>query len=231
MKRRGLSRDSEARPRPVISAPIAVHHIPRSPPGSPKSSTQRSPPPRPSRPASLRDSTIEEMQNVAPIITPVTRLPEMPEVEDDRPASFRPDPLRFYKDGTTNVPLRGNLMGSPQSEAWRPTSSVYSGANEHFDLNNPYIPYRAPDSPAAQSARGLNSPPLGVHDETLRKLERGEDDTRPNTGATVSDGEEDTKSEGSYDWATARAQRLLAEKRNRHESPPIPPKSPLRGNF
>ncbi|KAE9374749.1 hypothetical protein N431DRAFT_438166 [Stipitochalara longipes BDJ] len=213
----------------VISAPILLNPTPSPPPR------------RPSRPSSLRSSTIEDM-HITPTLTPITHIPnsipETTETEYNRPTSFRPDPLRFYKDGTTNIPLRGDLIGSPQSEAWRPTSSVYSGNNaDHIDMNNTYIPYRGPDSSAARSPRSVNlfpsaqghsSPRISVHDETLRMLERGEENTVPDTAATFSDGEDDAKSEGSYDWAAARAQKLLAEKRKKRESPPIPEKSPLR---
>ncbi|PMD43621.1 hypothetical protein L207DRAFT_564266 [Hyaloscypha variabilis F] len=246
MKKRGgpsgRRGDSEA-PRPIISAPIFLHQTSSSLPSSHPSPPTRSPPPRPSRPPSLRESTIEDMQMV-PMLTPVTHLPdaipETSEVEDDRPVSFRPDPLRIYRDGTTNAPIRGDPIGSPQSEVWRPKSSMYSGSYDgHPDTNNTYIPYRGPDSPAARPPRGSSpfpsgpsqnrSPPkTGVHNETLRKLEQGEENARPDTGAMVSDGEEDAKSEGSYDWAAARAQKLLVEKRKNRESPPIPEKSPLR---
>jgi hypothetical protein len=84
--------------------------------------------------------------------------------------------------------------------------------------------------------------------EAAEMLEGVEETTEPNTTATMSDGDEDeVKSEGSYDFAAARARKVLADKRMKEEqeksqgkdrkddaddaAPPIPDYNPARDNW
>jgi len=197
-------------------------------------------------------------------------------VAEDARRSFSPEPLRVNKNTRASGPFGPDLESS-NGMPWSATSSIYStlpGGPGPSVPQPTYQPYRRPESPSSRLTDGVHLFPsdlakrrassrIGIHvdvDEDdprvrrIRRLEAAEmlegveEATEPNTTATVSDGDDDeVKSEGSYDFAAARARKVLADKRMREEheksqgkdrkdndddaAPPIPDYNAARANW
>lgn len=214
--------DSESHPFPNIE------HHPRS----------ASPPDRPSRPTSLSPSFMEDMRTMPqprsmnnPLSSKEKSVAiwEVPNhVRDDSPS---PPPLRVYKSRPIISPfgpdLERNARASPvdytfdddsitEPSITEPRRSLYSSpelARYRLGPNGPYLPEPL-DSVEVQNQRIMDDPPVRRvhHAEALRRLE----EVQGSNMNTVDETEDDeVKSEGSYDFAAARAQKLLADKRKR----------------
>ena len=196
--------------RPMISSPI------------PFSERSKSPPNRPRRPISLSDSLMEDMRT-----SPQPRRDEKiaEDLRDGAHRSFSPEPLVVVKNPQTSGPFDLDLeqntrnLNPYSTTSW--SSSVYSTATAGPSLPIPsYQPYRQPEI-RRQERQYLNEEENDPEtrrlqrEETLRKLE----DSGELSGlATTSEGEEDeVKSQGSYDFAEARARKVLEDKRAREQ--------------
>jgi hypothetical protein len=258
--------------RPVISypQPITMHTMPErsvSPPSRPRRPASLSN-------SLMEDMLIPPTLRPATHITDSSI--DNSRVAEDARRSFSPEPLRVNKNARASDPFGPDLESS-NGMPWSATSSVYSTLPGGLGPSVPqptYQPYRRPESPPSRVMDGVHlfpsglpkrraSPRIGIHvdmDEDdprvrrIRRLEAAEmlegveETTEPNTTATMSDGDEDeVKSEGSYDFAAARARKVLADKRMKEEqeksqgkdrkddaddaAPPIPDYNPARDNW
>jgi hypothetical protein len=208
----------ELRQRPRISAPFPM----------PERSV--SPPFRPPRPVSLTDSLMEEMR-ITPQ-PPRLNYEESNSIHDESEntgRSMSPPPLRIFKNGQTSSPFGPDLernarvassVYSTDVERTKPRPSLYQNpelSRWRLGEGGPYLAYSNTDDKAesrAQLQRIIDDPPVRrlQHNETLRRLEHG---VEPRGMTKTSEDEDEVKSENSYDFAQARAKKVLADKRMR----------------
>jgi len=202
--------NDQAISRPMISSPI------------PFSERSTSPPNRPRRPISLSDSLMEDMRT-SPQPRTNTKIAE--DSGGGAHRSFSPEPLVVVKNPQTSGPFGPDLeqntrnLNPYSTTSW--SSSVYSTATTGPSLPRPsYQPYRQPEirHQERQYLNGEENDPETCQlqrEETLRKLEDGGESSGL---AATSEGEEDeVKSQGSYDFAEARARKVLEDKRMREQ--------------
>lgn len=120
--------------------------------------------------------------------------------------SYTTDSLPAAQEYNANARFDGTYDGNHRP--YTATSSIYSQPNVPLsEPNQVYQPYRPPQSPVGRYTQ--------MHrDEAARKLEGSNVEGESSMAAYTSDGDDDdVKSEGSYDFATARAHKVLEEKK------------------
>jgi hypothetical protein len=202
--------NDQAISRPMISSPIPFFERSTSPPN------------RPRRPISLTDSLMEDMRTSP---QPRANMKVAEGSGDGAHRSFSPEPLVVVKNPQNSGPFGPDLeqntrnLNPYSTTSW--SSSVYSTATAGPSLPRPsYQPYRQPEI-RRQERQYLNEDENDPEarrlqrEETLRKLEESGESSGL---ATTSEGEEDeVKSQGSYDFAEARARKVLEEKRMKEQ--------------